>query len=226
MVCSMSDLRETAGEGEPENLGYILEFDLGSGELTRRYDLGEVFEAANCADVAFADSGDAYVADRAHPNVYRITPAGELSLFASGEPLNGDVVGQNAIIVLPDQSALLSIVYLPSRLAHVRLDDATVTEVQIEGDFFDFIPPLSGADGLAWSGDAALVAFTSQLNRVTPTSPDWSTAESVAVDVEVGMTDVVHTPAGDYLLNGQAFEFAIGAETDPTALMRFDGQFE
>lgn len=226
MVCSMSDLRETAAEGEPDNLGYILEFDLDTGALTRRYDLGEAFETANCADVAFAQSGDAYVADRAHPNVYEITPAGELTLFATGEPLTGQVVGQNAIIVLPDQSALLSVVYLPSRLAHVRLDDATVTEVVVDGDFFDFIPPLSGADGMTWSGDAALIAFTSQLNRITPTSPDWSTASSQTVEVDVGMTDVVHTPIGDYLLNGQAFDFAVMADPDPTVLSRFVGEFE
>ncbi len=127
--------------------------------------------------------------------------------------------------MLPDQSGLLSVVYLPSRLAHISLADGSVTEVAVEGDFFDFVPPLSGADGMTWSGDAALIAFTSQLNRITPTSDDWSTASSETVDVEVGITDVVHTPIGDYLLNGQAFTFAVQGDPDPTVLSRFVGEF-
>ena len=79
---------------------------------------------------------------------------------------------------------------------------------------------------MAWSGDSALIAFTSQLNRITPTSPDWSTATSETVELEVGMTDVIYTPIGDYLLNGQAFDFAVMAEPDPTVMTRFDGEFE
>ena len=78
---------------------------------------------------------------------------------------------------------------------------------------------------MTWSGDAALIAFTSQLNRITPTSDDWSTASSETVDVEVGITDVVHTPIGDYLLNGQAFTFAVQGDPDPTVLSRFVGEF-
>ncbi|MCA9609194.1 MAG: hypothetical protein KC619_26515, partial [Myxococcales bacterium] len=81
----------------------------------------------------------------------------------------------------------------------------------------------SGADGMAWDDGSVLVAFTSQLNRVTPTLGDWSTAVSTTVDVPAGMTDVVQTPGGAYLLNGQAVDFAFGREPEPTQLVRFEG---
>jgi hypothetical protein len=39
------------------------------------------------------------------------------------------------------------------------------------------------------------------------------------------MTDVIVTPAGPYLLNGQAVQFAVGSEPDPFQLVRFVGTF-
>ncbi len=139
--------------------------------------------------------------------------------------LDSSIVGQNAIVVLPDQATLLSLVYLPSRLVRVNLDDRSVSEVSIDGDFFDGIPALSGADGMTYADGAMLVQFTSQLVRLTPVLADWSSATSVSVDVPAGMTDVVHTPGGDYLLNGQSVTFALGRTPDPFALVRFDGSF-
>lgn len=106
---------------------------------------------------------------------------------------------------------------------HIRLPDGALTEVDIDGDFFDGLPPLSGADGMAWDGGSVLVAFTSQLNRITPVLGDWGRATSDTVDVPVGMTDVVTTPGGAYLLNGQAVDFAFDFVPDPFRLVRFDG---
>lgn len=221
-VCTMEDLRDI-GSGDPANRGYVLDFDLETGALLERIDLSTAFPDATCTDVAVAASGDVYVCDREHPNIYRIDTTGAVTLFATDPELDGGFVGQNAIVVLPDQSALLSLVYLPSRLVHVSLSDARVRNVDIDGDFFDGLPPLSGADGMTLSGGDLLVAFTSQLNRISPTLADWSTATSVTVEVPSGMTDIVHTPGGDYLLNGQAVTFALGREPDPAALVRFDG---
>jgi hypothetical protein len=221
-VCAMDDRREL-GE-EHDYAGYIWVFDLDSGTRVARHVLGDAFAGATCTDVAVANNGTAYVCDRENPNIYRIE-GDTVSLFATDDALSGAVVGQNGIVVLPDQSALLTIVYLPSALVYTRLSDATVTEVDIDGDFFDGTPALSGADGMALVDGNALVMFTSQLVRVTPTVGDWQTATAVSVDVPSGMTDVIHTPRGDYLLNGQAVQFVLDTEPDPFQLVRFDGSF-
>ena len=61
--------------------------------------------------------------------------------------------------------------------------------------------------------------------RVTPTLADWSAASTATVDVPAGMTDIVHTSSGDYLLNGQAVSFAFDRPTTPFQLVRFLGSF-
>ena len=216
-VCSMSDLRDV-DDAPADNLGYILKLDADSGALLERFDLGEVFEEATCADVAVGADGTAYVVDRSHPNVYSISLDDEVEIFATDPLLEGNLVGQNAVVVLPDQSALLTIVYLRPKLLRVDLKDQSVTRVDLDGDFYDHLPVLAGADGMTISGDDVLVMFSSELTRVTPDSPAWESARSVSMDVDSGHTDIVHTPFGDYMLNGQALSFAFGGSVDPFSL--------
>lgn len=222
VVCAMDDRREI-GDVDPPYEGWVWELDLTTGERLARHRLGDAFDTATCTDVTVARDGTIYVCDREHPNLYVIEPGGAPALLATDDLLSGSLAGQNALVLLPDESALLSVVYLRSRLARVSLPDGAVTEVDIDGDFFDGTPALSGADGMTWSGDTLLVQFTSQLVRLTPTLGDWSAARSVSVDVPAQMTDVVHTPEGDYLLNGQAVQFALGRDPAPFALVRFEG---
>jgi sugar lactone lactonase YvrE len=223
-VCAMDDRRAVAGTDHPYD-GYVWVFDLDTGARVARRALSAAFATATCTDVAWAADGSLYVCDRESPRIYRIDPGGALSVFVNNSLLSGATVGQNALVVLPDQSALLSLIYLPSRLVRVSLRDRSVANVSLRGTFFDGLPLLSGADGMTLSGDALLVAFTSQVTRVTPTLADWSAASTATVDVPEGMTDIVHTPGGDYLLNGQAVRFVLGQSTDPFRLVRFVGMF-
>jgi hypothetical protein len=131
-------------------------------------------------------------------------------------------VGQNALVVLPDESALLSLLYLPSGLVRVDLKDASVKPVDITGKFSD-LTPLHGADGMAYANGSVYVAFTQKLIRVKPTLGDWSAATAANVDIPNGMTDIVSTPNGLYLLNGQSVRFALGQAPDPFQLVRFTG---
>lgn len=80
----------------------------------------------------------------------------------------------------------------------------------------------------------ALLGCGSESNDTSPaseenessTSEDWSTAESVMVEWPRGLTDVVSTPEGLYLLNGQAIQFALGQDPlGPFTLSRFTGEF-
>ena len=60
--------------------------------------------------------------------------------------------------------------------------------------------------------------------KVTPQSADWAVATSTEAPLPSGVTDVVQTPDGLYVLNGQAVIFAIGSTPDPFELVRFSGQ--
>lgn len=221
-VCAMDDRREL--DEEHDYAGWLWGFDLATGERVIRQALGDAADGGTCTDVAVADDGTVYVNDRQNPRLYAFTD-GELEMLVEDDRLAGGIVGQNALVVTPDQSALLSLVYLPSRLVRIDLADLSVSDVEIDGDFSDLTPALSGADGMALDGeDGVLVMFTTQLNRLVPVTPAWRQAISTTVDVDGSMTDVVQTPAGPYLLNGQAVRFALGNDTDPSALRRFVGE--
>ncbi|MCB9599008.1 MAG: SMP-30/gluconolactonase/LRE family protein [Sandaracinus sp.] len=222
-VCAMDDQRETTEE-EPPYLGYVWELDLPTGRRLATHDLSDAHPRATCTDVTVTSDGVAWVSDREHPNVYRIAD-GEVTLFATDDALEGGLVGLNALVATPDESALLAIVYLPSRLVRIDLGTREVVDVEIDGGFLDATPALSGADGMAWGADGRLlVAFTSELTTLEAVTADWRAVRSESVDVAEGMTDVVVADGVPYLLNGQAVRFAFDRDPDPFALVRFTGR--
>ncbi len=215
-VCAMDD------RSPAPRAGSIWIFDLATGMRVANHALSTARADATCTDVAVAADGVAYVVDREQPNVYRVERAAGPTLFVTDPLLAAGVVGQNSVVVLPDQSALLSLVYLPSSLVRIGLADRSVRRVTLDGPFRD-TTLLAGADGMTLADGSAWVAFTSKLVRVRPASGEWAAATTTIVDVPNGMTDVVSTPAGIYLLNGQAVRFALNNPPEPFALTRFDG---
>jgi hypothetical protein len=89
--------------------------------------------------------------------------------------------------------------------------------------FIELRKPLAGADGMTFADGSAYVSFSSKLIRVTPTLGDWSRATSTDINMPNGLTDVVSTPNGLYLLNGQSVRYALGTTPDPFTLVRFLG---
>jgi len=215
-VCAMND------DDDPRS-GHVWIFDLETGERTAAYHLRDAAEDASCTDVAITSDGLAYVTDREQRNVYVVDEDFGPSLFTFSDDLEAAIAGQNSVVVLPDESALLAILYSPSSLARIDLTTGDVTVVEIDGKFSDF-SFLAGADGMTYREGSVYVAFTSVLIRVTPSFSDWSQATSEYEDVPSGMTDVISTPGGLYLLNGQAIRFALGSETDPFELKRYTGK--
>lgn len=205
--------------------GEIWVIDLDTGERTHAIPLSHDGAAAWCEDVAIASDGTAYATDRENPNIYVVDDRFEAELLVSDELLGSPVLGQNGIVVLPGDEALLAAIHAPPSLNHVSISDGAITPVEISGDFTDTGLGV-GADGMVWVNDALFVVFDGKLARVTPTTDDWSQAESTTVEWPRGLTDVLSTPAGLYLLNGQAIQFALGQRPlGPFELRRFDGMF-
>ncbi len=215
-VCAMDDR-------SPKRAGFIWIFDLTTGARVANHALAKAAPDATCTDVALTKDGRGYVGDREVGNIYRVGETTAPELFVTSTKLEGGVVGQNSMVVLPDESALLSLVYLSPRIVRVDLATRAVRDVEITGNFSDKSTLLAGADGMTYHGGSVYVAFTSELVRVTPRLADWSSADAKEIEVPSGMTDVVATPIGLYLLNGQAVRFATGSTPDPFALVRFVG---
>ncbi len=205
--------------------GEIWVFDLSAGERTHVVPLMYDGAPAWCEDVAVASNGTAFATDRENPNIYVVDDSFSAELLVSDELLGSPILGQNGIIVLPGDEALLAAIHAPASLNHVSIADGTVTPVEISGDFTD-VGLGVGADGMVWVDDALFVVFDGKLARVTATTDDWSAAESTTVEWPRGLTDVLATPAGLYLLNGQAIQFALGQrQLGPFELRRFNGVF-
>ena len=214
-VCAMDDSVDPRA-------GSIWIFDLETGARLRNYALADAADDASCTDVGVTADGVGYVGDREQGNVYQVDFDGGPTLFTSSPDLATTVIGQNAMVVLPDQSALISLLYLPSGLARIDLASGDVTTIDISGPFSDS-DFLGGADGMTYANGSLYVAFTTRFARVTPTLGDWSQVVSTDEAVPSGMTDVLSTPGGLYLLNGQSVRFAIGLTPDPFRLVRYEG---
>jgi sugar lactone lactonase YvrE len=215
-VCAMDD------RSPSPRAGSIWIFDLVTGKRLANHALKDATADATCTDVALTKSGHGYVGDREAGNIYQVDIASGASLFVTDPALSGSFIGQNSMVVLPDESALLSLIYGEPHLMRVDLTTKAVKEVAITGTFSD-TTPLAGADGMTYANGSAYVAFTSKLTKVTPKQGDWAQATSTAVTVPSGMTDVVSTSNGLYLLNGQSVRFALGSAPNPFELVRFTG---
>ncbi len=204
--------------------GQVWVLDVDTGAREQVIELSYDGQAAWCEDVAVASDGTAYVTDRENPNIYRIDDGFEAELFASDDELGSPLIGQNGIIVLPGDEALIAAVHLPAALNYVSLTDGSVTPIEIDGDFVD-AGVGSGADGMVHLDGELFVVFDGELARVTPSLADWSAVFSTTIELPRGLTDVVDTPGGLYLLNGQAIRFALGQEPKgPFELVRFTGE--
>ncbi|MGH1343619.1 MAG: hypothetical protein ACRBN8_18825 [Nannocystales bacterium] len=205
--------------------GELWMFDLSRGTREQAIPLHAGEDVAWCEDVAVASDGTAYATDRENPNIYRVDAGFEAELLVTDKALGSPLLGQNGVIVLPGDEALIAAIHAPPQLNHVDIATGTVTPVVISGEFTD-TGLGTGADGMVYIDGMLFVVFDGKLARVTPTSEDWSSADSTMVEWPRGLTDVLSTPQGLYLLNGQAIQFALGQDPlGPFELSKFTGEF-
>ncbi|MFO0613898.1 MAG: SMP-30/gluconolactonase/LRE family protein [Polyangiaceae bacterium] len=214
-VCAMDDSVDPRA-------GYVWLLDRATGKRILTYDLSTAAPDASCTDVVVSKNGTAYVCDREAGRIYVMDEQTAPTVFVEDDALSASFVGQNAMVLLPDESAILSLLYLPSGLARVDLSNGVVTPVDVSGKFPD-LTPLHGADGMTYANGSLYVAFTEELIRLDPVVADWTAAASQVVVVPNGQTDVISTPNGLDLLNGQSVTFALGDTPDPFHLVKFTG---
>ncbi|MFK7986131.1 MAG: SMP-30/gluconolactonase/LRE family protein [Sandaracinaceae bacterium] len=217
-VCAIRDVDAQYGE--------VWSIDMNTGARAR-YDLRDAHEHGSCNDLALGPDGTVYVTDRENPNVYVLRPGAETVELLVSDPVLAPPrlgLGQNGIVVLPEEAGLITTQYLPPRLNFVSFssETPTVERIEVDGDFHDYSSLGSGADGMVLLGGSLFVMFATELVEVA-LAPDYRSGTAHAIGVRGGMTDVVPVEDELYLLNGQAVAFVAGADPAGTfALFRFD----
>jgi sugar lactone lactonase YvrE len=135
------DRTNAATQGQ---LAGIATFDATTGKRLAYYDLGHLSEGTHLAnDVALDADGNAYVTDSFAPVIYRITKAGEASIFARS-PLFKDADGFNLNGIAYHRDGYLLVgKYNSGDLFRVNIADPTrIERVKLP-------EPLKGADGFS-----------------------------------------------------------------------------
>lgn len=130
-------------------------YEAESFELLARHDVGERPSCVN--DIAFDQTGNAYVTDSLVPALFRVTrDLGALErwvdLSAAGVPWP-DGLNLNGIVLTPDGGHLVACQTNLGRFWRVGLDEGRVDEVALEGG------PLKHCDGLAIDGSTVYAAI-------------------------------------------------------------------
>ena len=167
-------------EATQERMAGVTVYDLGSGALLAHHDLAALtadpYHHAN--DLALDADGTAYVTDSFAGVVYRITPAGEASVFARSPLMTSEHVGLNGIAVHPGGFLLVAHAERGTLLRVPLADPSEAAEVALP-------EALPGADGLVLLDGRRLVVAQNEGHDRTLllTSDDaWHTA-AVATEV-------------------------------------------
>jgi len=136
------------GAGERTNaatqgkLAGVATYDATTGKRLAYYDLGHLSEGTHFAnDLALDDDGNAYVTDSFAPIIYRISKAGQASIFAQS-PLFKEAAGFNLNGIAYHRDGYLLVgKYNSGDLFRVSIaDPAKIERVKLD-------QPLKGADG-------------------------------------------------------------------------------
>jgi hypothetical protein len=154
-------------------------YDLQTGAPIQYVDLSGLRpgESNFVNDLDVDADGNAYVTDSLAAAIYRITPAGEASVFLTHERFRGEGFNLNGIRVHPDGYLLVA-----------KKSDGTLFKVPLDApESFTEVAlpePLIGTDGLVLLSDDRMVAIANRTPAATPntifslTSRDgWQSAE-------------------------------------------------
>lgn len=123
-------------------LAAVASYDASTGKRLAYHDLGRLHAGSHLAnDVALDRDGHVYVTDSFSPVVYRITAAGQASVFAQSPRFAGEGFNLNGIVVHPDGYLLVN-KHNSGELFRISLADPTRIEPVALPE------ALKGADGM------------------------------------------------------------------------------
>ena len=189
--------------------------DLASGDVLELYDLADIADGADCNDVALDADGVAYVSDPPLGTVHRIEVGGAAEAWATHDDFQMEIpgLGLNGLAVTPDAEALIVAKFLSTRLFRIALSDPTdIVEVDLAGTPFTGGTPISGADGIVFSGDALFVTFAEIVKRV---DFDAGWASGTVSDIEVpgagnGLSTAAEANGSVYVVKSEVTAFVLG----------------
>ncbi|MEM8836708.1 MAG: hypothetical protein AAGE89_01345 [Pseudomonadota bacterium] len=162
-------------------------YDLSNGTPLQYVDLSRLRpgEARFVNDLTIDADGNAYITDSLAAAIYRVTPAGDASVFLTHEIFRGDGFNLNGIQTHPD-GFLIVAKKSDGRLFRVPLDAPEAFE-EIALD-----RALVGTDGLVLAGENELIAITNRASGQAPNTihrlvseDNWASARVVG-SVETG----------------------------------------
>lgn len=217
-------------KGKSIERGEVLILDVDSGALTARVDLEEAAPGAACTDFALRSDGVAFVTDRQAGRIYEIAGGAEpvLSVLVSDPLLDPEVIGQNGIVLSPDETALVSGKYLPPRLIRVSLDTTAPVVTALDLDFGGLA---GGADDLVRFDGRIYVVVEDTVAEVVMNA-DWTSGSVVAAipvhrkgdgTLQGGYSGLTVAEGALYASRSDVLKFAVGAvNVEPFVIRRVD----
>ncbi|PSB68015.1 hypothetical protein C7B61_03125 [filamentous cyanobacterium CCP1] len=182
-------------------------YDLSTGDVINYVDLERLRPGADhfANDVAVDAEGNAYVTDSLSPILYKVTPAGEASIFLESDRFLGNGFNLNGIVYHPD-GYLIMVKKSEGVLFKVPLDNpAAFSEIQTDRNFV-------GADGLILAADQDLIVITNRSGETVSnevfalnSEDDWQSAlvtDSYVSDDDYPSTGTIRD-GNIYVIKGQ-----------------------
>lgn len=157
-----------------KKMARLISIDLSTGKKVDDIDLSKLNDGKHFAnDIAFDDKNNMYITDSFSPNIYKVTPAGQATIFSTSELFKSEEIGLNGIVYHP--SGFLIVDHNSSgALFKVDLKNpGNISKIEIMG----FIP---GADGMLLDKQNNLIVIVNKgINRAFRYSSkdNWKTAE-------------------------------------------------
>jgi sugar lactone lactonase YvrE len=200
--------------------------DLGSGDVIEVIDLEESAEGSDCNDVALDGSGVAYVSDPPNGVVHRIEEGGAREVWATHADFAPQAgLGLNGLAVTPDGAYLVLAKFLPATLFRIAIEDPTdIVTIDLSGDAFTGDSPTSGADGIAFNGDALYVTFAEHVKRVDFMDAEWMSGMVTNLEVPGagnGLSTCTAANGSVYASKSEVTAWVLGQEPElPFQLIR------
>jgi len=193
---------ERSTPADDETLAALATYDLTTGRPLQYVDLQSLRPGAKrfVNDLDVDAQGNVYLTDSLAAAIYRVTPAGEASVFLTDPAFTGPGFNLNGIQVHPD-GYLLVVKKFDGRLFRVPLNNPSAfTEVRLP-------KAIEASDGIVLDGRNGLIAIANQTGRTTAniiyrltTTDGW-----VSAQIAEQIPATANSPSTGVMANGRLY---------------------